>query len=612
VSRFGRVGRRPDHWDSPHARARLRLAERMDGDLGIDESAWLDEHLADCPACSSVAVQYAADRLALRALRDAAPEPPRDLWARTAAAIEQESGGQRSATPPSSHRGSRIPLGAMSGIAVIAVVIGVSTLSANLLTQSQSAAPEETAQRSTTGGDVSSGGGVQATPFAVGAGVVEWVDKTADGLAYNNADVDEVCPAEGTSGCPALRQADQQRVSFGSEPRTIISSPNDGQAVMIADDGTGGDEVILVDLPERAPAPASQSATPDPTPTIATVPSTAPTAPAETATTQASTAPASGTPPPTATPAESPSASPGTDPSGGSPAPSATPVLPSPSLSPSPSVAIRLAIASDIELVGESAAFSEDGSWFAFTARPDDGSRGPDVYVWRVGDAAARSLTADGSTVFGSWDGDQIVASRPDPTTASEGSTTPVTVRIDPVTAAESPAGDVWRPVVDPTRKRAIGWTGSVTPSADGMTWTPDAGKLELHGWTATGARLADDGSGMAGDAQVVTDSAPAGFDVRWDESGEWVAVWVADAADPEVGRLTLYRVGAGGELERPDDAPTGVSALPGFSIGEGRLAWATPPGQDGEGSRIQIVAWSDDGVGSIESAPGEDLVVVR
>ena len=379
---------------------------------------------------------------------------------------------------------------------------------------------------------------------------------------------------------------------------------------MITDDGSGGNEVVLVDLPERTPAPDTQSETPDPTPTVPTVPSTAPTAPPATASARASATPASGTPPPSVVPSESPSESPGTDTSAGSPAPASAP--PSPSLSPSPSVAIRLAIASDIELVGELAAFSADGSWFAFTARPGDGSRGPDVYVWRVGDDSARSLTADGSTVFGSWDGDQIVASRPDPTTPTEGPVTPVTVRIDPVTAAESPAGDVWRPIVDPTRKRAIGWTGSVTKSADGMTLTPDTGKLELHRWTATGATLADDGSGATRDALVVTDSAPAGFDVRWDESGEWVAVWVADAADPEVGRLTLHRVSESGELELPEDAPTGVPALPGFSIGEGRLAWATPPGQNGEGSRIQIVAWSDEGVGTVESAPGEDLVVVR
>ena len=611
MRRFGRVARRPDHWDSPHERARLRLAERMAGELGVEETAWLDEHLADCPFCSSVAAQYAADRLALRALRDAAPEPPRDLWARTAAAIEQESGGQRTATSPSPRRGSRVPLGALSGIAVIAVVIGVSTLSANLLTQSQDAAPEATAfQRSTTGGEFGSdSAGALATPFAVGAGAVEWVDKTADGLAYNNAPVDEVCPAEGTSSCPALKQADQQRVSFGSEPRTIIGSPDGGQAVMIADDGSGGDQVVLVDLPERTPAPTTQAETPVPTPTTASVPSLAPTA---TTTARASSAPASAMPPPSAAAqSTSPSETPGSDTSGGSPTP--TPVLASPSLSPSPSVAIRLAIASDIELVGESAAFSTDGSWFAFTARPGDGSQGPDVYVWRVGDASARALTVDGSTVFGSWDGDQVVASRAAPTTSGEEPVTPVTVRIDPVTAAESPAGDVWRPVVDPTRKRAIGWTGSVIRSADGMTWTPDIGKLELHRWNSQGANPADDGSGGARDALVVTDSATAGFDVRWDESGEWVAVWVADAADPEVGRLSLYRVSEGRtDLERPDDAPTGVPALPGFSIGEGRLAWATPPGQDGEGSRIQIVAWSDDGVGTVESAPGEDLVVVR
>ena len=42
-------------------------------------------------ACRSVAAAYEADRLALRGLRDQQPEPPRDLWARTAAAIERES-----------------------------------------------------------------------------------------------------------------------------------------------------------------------------------------------------------------------------------------------------------------------------------------------------------------------------------------------------------------------------------------------------------------------------------------------------------------------------------------------------------------------------------------
>ena len=31
---------------------RMRLAERLDGPLGLAESTWLDEHLAGCPACT--------------------------------------------------------------------------------------------------------------------------------------------------------------------------------------------------------------------------------------------------------------------------------------------------------------------------------------------------------------------------------------------------------------------------------------------------------------------------------------------------------------------------------------------------------------------------------
>jgi hypothetical protein len=108
-----------------------------------------------------------------------------------------------------------------------------------------------------------------------------------------------------------------------------------------------------------------------------------------------------------------------------------------------------------------------------------------------------------------------------------------------------------------------------------------------------------------------VTDEAAADFDVRWDETGEWVAVWVADPRDASIGRLTLYRVDEE-RLERVDGAPVEVPALPGFSIGDGRLAWATPRGQGGEGSRIQIAAWSKGDVGTVESRPGEGLIVVR
>ena len=38
----------------------------------------------------------------------------------------------------------------------------------------------------------------------------------------------------------------------------------------------------------------------------------------------------------------------------------------------------------------------------------------------------------------------------------------------------------------------------------------------------------------------IVADGAVAEFDVRWDETGTWLAIWLADATDPTIGRLSL------------------------------------------------------------------------
>jgi hypothetical protein len=615
MSRFARSARRPDHWASTHERARARAAERLSGGLEANEAAWLDEHLADCPVCAAVAATYDADRLALRALRDLPPQPPRDLWARTASAIERESSARRRSETGTGWRRSRLPLGALSGIAVIALVVGVSTLSRLNIAQAPYAEPDPE-QRSTTGGDNNSEfAGADPTPFAVGAGAVKYILREANGLlAVNNVPIDEVCPAEGTAGCPALRDAAAQRLDLAASPRSIIGSPKGQDAIVVTNNGGDGEQILVVAMPDASATAAPSVAPQLPPATMHPVEGTRPpdpsNAPSAAVTSESASPDVQSTDGPPSTESAVPSESPQID-VAASAAPSTEP---SPTLSPEPTVAASLAIASGIEVIGESAAFSEDGRWFAFSARPADGSSGPDVYVWRVGDPTAQNLTEDGETTFASWDGDQVVASRPEAAAADEATralATPVSVMIDPASGAETPAGELWLPAVDPTRSRAIGWSGSIERAEDGTTWTPQDGQLELLAWSSRTGGTRPDAQAAEGDP-IVADKLGA-FDIRWDETGEWVAVWLADANEASMGRLTLYQVDpATGRLRLLEDAPDGVAALPGFSIGEGRLAWASPPGQEGEGSRIQIVAWSGDGVGSVESAPGDDLVIIR
>ena len=595
MSRFQRLRRRPDHWSSTHERARQRAAERLDGPLGLAESTWLDEHLAACADCAAVAAAYEADRVALRVFRDAPIEPPRDLWARTAAAIEAESAARgRSVAPIARRRGSRIPLGALSGIAVIAVVVGVSAVSSGLLGgggASVGMAPAETAAVDTAGdggaapetAETFQGGTAQATPLTVGAGDVEWIRRGADGaLAYNSAAVRQVCPIDGDADCAALDDFDGERLATIAAAKSIIASPTDGRAVVVSDSGEGGEQVLVLDLPSGDDGGVDTSASTEPSPSASAT---------EPAASESPVAPSDAPTPTEPAASETPSVEP-------------TEVAPSPSVTPEPTVAASLAIASDITVVGESAAFSSDGAWFAFTARPRDGSAGPDVYVWRVGDDAARQLTTGGRTHFGSWDGDTLLASRT-PEDATGQRAHPSTVAIDPATGDERDAGAVWRPVIAPTGAWAVAWIGTVAQGRDDATYVPATGSLGLIHWSST------DGAGEVSD--VIATDVGADYDVRWDETGTWFAVWIADPSGSDVGRLSLYRVDPeSGAIHRAQGAPVDVAALPGFSMGRGRLAWATPPGQGGEGSRVQVVAWVDDGVGTVETAPGEDVIVVR
>lgn len=607
MSRFGRVPWRPDHWSTPHERAQFRAAERIDTQLDPAEETWLDEHLAGCEACHAVAEAYEADRLALRSLRDINPEPPRDLWARTAARIEREAGGRgRSVrgTPGS----SRFPVGALSGVAVIAIILGATALSGGWILQGPGAATPNTA--------AGVNGQPGATPMLVAAGSVGWVHTLADGAyAYNVAALDQVCPVNDQPNCAALDGQTSDRLALDATPMSVIGSPTNGQAIVVGRDASGHQSIFAVSLPKAGTESLPPRATPKPTPpaTPKPTPTLALGSPAATASTESdapdatpeATAPVgptdepAKTPEPTATPEPSPTVTPVP-----SSAASLTP-------SPEPTIAANLAIARGVSVVGESAAFSADGAWFAFTARPADGSVGPDIYVWRVGEPEARRLTTDGLSVFASWQDATVIGSGLAPDDHVDGDYEPVSFRLDPATGERTDVSTgLWRPAIDPSAAFAVAWDGSVlVPVSDPVDMTAGRGHLRLVHWPADGNE-----SGTAGDPiPGITGGAIADFDVRWDKTGSWLAIWIAKPADPTIGRLTLLRLDREtGRLSRPDGAPTDVPALSGFSMGDGRLAWVTPHGQDAQGSKVQVVAWSGDGVGATESVPGEGVVVVR
>ena len=680
MSRSGRVGRRPDHWASAHDRARVRAAERLEGPLNPGEAAWLEVHLAECPSCASIAATYAADRATLRRLRDANPEPPRDLWARTAAGIEREAAargrGRRSTAPAPGP--SRPAVGALSALAVVAVVLVATALSGGFF------GDHGIALASSHPGD-SQAGSLRAAPtaIAVGAGQVRWLGVREDGaFAYNVANIDAVCPFDRQPDCAPFADGNARRVTLAATPRFVFQSPVDDQAVVVGTDAAGADAVIVVALPtpepSPSPGPSEAAVTDSPAPSVAV------------ATIEPTPTP---TPIPTTAPSERPSTSLPTA-SESATEPSQEPVATeSPGAEPSAGTAV--AILTNVTIVGRGAGYSPDGAWFAFSARPADGSAGPDIYVWHVGDPLAVALTSDHASVFASWVGNQLLGSRAslgdaaspaspvvgplvEPSVSLEPTPTPIptptpspmpeasvaidasaspepspfpefaakTFLIDPLTGIETPMlGADWQPVVDPTGVWVAAWEGTVRVGADGLSMVPGIGRLVIHPFQPLPDLIASpapsdqpgespsvqptdppsdqpafptDGSPAPSAAapietHVIADGPIAEFDARWDDTGTWLAIWIADSVDPSIGRLSLLHVDpTTGLIDRPLGSPQDVPALPGFSIGAGRLAWATPPGQGGEGSRIQIVAWTEDTVGAVESVPVEGAIVVQ
>jgi hypothetical protein len=147
-----------------------------------------------------------------------------------------------------------------------------------------------------------------------------------------------------------------------------------------------------------------------------------------------------------------------------------------------------------------------------------------------------------------------------------------------------------------------VWWDGTVQPSEDGYSWVPADGNLILGAWP--------DGS----DAQVLTTGAVHDWQVRWDDTGTALALWVSDGATGQAGRLSLYlrdpQTGAM-NLDRPLLA--GVAAYEGFSLRAGRVAWSAPVGETpGDETTIDVLAWSGDTIGHLALPTLRGATVVR
>jgi len=617
--------RRHNDPQTPHERARTLASDRLDAPLGPTDAGWLDEHLAGCDACRAIAEGYAEDRALLRALP--LPEPPRDLWARTSAALDRERAQRVGLEPGTAGRPARIRWDALAGLAAVLVVgllVGRSLL--------PSGSVPATGQ-SSTGPSAVPGVTLRpaATPLAVPPGDIAWVARSADGrYAVNVASVASVCSPDAAPDCATLDSGAHQVISLDRQPDSVVFAPKLGQAVVVESSARGsGGSILVVSFDRPTPTPSlppspEPTATAEPTASAEPPPSAAPTpVPPATEPPPASAAPSPPvSPEPTVAPTPSAPAQSGSPEPTGSASPS-VPASPIPTGTPAPTAAASLAIISGVVVVGE-AAYSPDGAWLAFSARPAEGADGPDIYVWHAGDPAARALTSSHSAIFSSWVGDRILGSAPAPMVLDAASPTPnrsvpSSFLLDPATGEETPLAGffAWRPVVDPSGRWVAYWAGTLRFDPDVRAWVPDEGRLLIDAWAA----VTGEDPAASPDPRPLLDPKPGEalrtWDLRWDPAGRHVAVWVADPLVDGLGRISLLAIDPQTGRADPAGRPVlrDVPALAGFAIGDGRLAWASPAGQDGDGSRLQVLAWKGPDAGRTTTdpaAPEEDIIVVR
>jgi hypothetical protein len=624
-----------------HEKARMLASEAIDAELEPADATWLADHLGRCDDCAAVAAEYRALHDELRALP--LPEPPRDLWARTAAALDEVDG---SAARRASRTGvggrwlgslnwTRSSLASVMAVALVVVVVGLS-----LFSQGPLFAPAPVATSTSNVAVASAAPASAQAPVAVEGGNSIWV-ASGNGV-YEIKSGTTVC-----TGSP-----DSCAVSNGSG--TVLGSvtSNSTVSVVIGPKATraavwNANKVVILPLATSRPATvAIDQLTPRPTGSQPT--------------------------PSTASPATTASAGPSDNSNATQPPATVT----APPTAPAAAAAQPTAILDGFHVVGRAPEFSADGQWVAFSARQVGAGSGSDVFVWHVGWERAQAITAGHSDLFAGWLGRRMLitefaVSRPAPTataappeqTAAPSSAPSATTAAAAPAALPLPAGpavtvatsyvydptthgvqridrQMLMPVADPMGRYIVYWSGTVRFDPASGLWLPGQGDFYFDVWanlhpvagaldsgiapaptpqptaaptdtpapsgptdsaapsTSTDAPSADPiappttrpsppSAGQAALPQILALSSRPGtlasWSVRWDGTGQYMAIWVANPGSADIGHVTLFNVIPGQNLLNVDGVLLSTSARSNIQFDNAQFVY-TSPAQGGDG----------------------------
>jgi hypothetical protein len=588
---------RPTSAEHIHERARTLAATAIDVKLEAFEAAWLAEHLKACAECREVAAEYRAIHDELRSLKE--PLPPRDLWARTSAALDAVDRAAAARTTRS-WLTARLAFDRPLSGSVVAVGLVVLIAAVSLLTQGP------LSFKGSGGGSgiaVTTPGPEAEAPFAYFRGTGYFIDLQGDTYQIKGRSAEcsggERCAVPKTGGETLGSIQSKDTVSAAIAPNASLA------AVWTAS------KVVILPLDQPTPLTVSiDDLTPRPVPSVE--PTAVPTAlPSPTEAGQA------------ATPGETSSAGPSATESAAA-SPAVTPTATAASTSP-PATGQPLAILDGYEIIGRDPTFSADGSWVAFSARPVDGSTGPDVFVWRTGQERAEAITSRHADLFAGWYGRQILMSEFG-ATGQGGRLGAASYLYDPQTGATQRIDQpMLLPVADPTGRFLVYWDGTVRLNASTGLWEPVQGNLYFDSWadltltpaslegplptatptasptaspeatspaegtaapetTATVAATALDGNETQTPAPTpsllpqvlpvhVGSAALPSWVVSWDAGGRHLAVWVAGPAGSGAGTVSLFAVDrAAGLVQTSQPLMAADNVLPNLQFDDSHL----------------------------------------